>query len=149
MLEDGSAVIGEGKGTLPVCTGCENKDVVMDAFTRGENHRAARVTFLGLFDSGDAADLDDAVIVDKETIVGDENVVLEFAFRSRGHADGRGEVKGKGASSHEGKGCRAGIDLAGEDASDGRACCTTTDNDDALAASLGHCVNGEESGRKE
>jgi hypothetical protein len=96
-----------------------------------------------LFDSRDAADLDGTIAVDEKAIVGDEGSIFKFALGGGCHADGRRKVKGKGTRSHEGKGCRAGIDFGREDASNGRASCATTDDYDTRATSLGHCVNGE------
>lgn len=115
----------------------------MDAFARGEDDGATGLALLALFDSRDAADLDGTIAVDEKAVVRDEGGVFEFVLGGGCHADAGREVKGKGTRCHEGKGCRAGIDLGREDASNGRASCATTDDDDALAASLGHCVSGE------
>jgi len=120
----------------------------VDAVARGEDDGATSPALL--FDSSDAADLDGTVSVDEKAVVGDEGGIFEFVLGGGCHADARREVKGNGTRGHEGEGCRAGIDLGREDASNGRASCATTDDDDALAASLGHCVSGKvrEEGRR-
>lgn len=140
MVEDASTVVGEGKGTLPLCTGCKNEEVVADAFARGQ-HDIAVSAFFVLLNSGDAADLDGAVVLDEKTVVRDERGLFEFAVRGGRHADGGGEMDGKGTRGHEGEARRVRIDFGREDASGGRASCATTDDYDALA---GHCIVGLE-----
>jgi hypothetical protein len=137
VLEDGSTVVREGKGTLPLGTRCKDKEVVMNAFIRRQNDGAVTALF-ALLNGSDTADLDGAIVLDKETFVGDENGVLEFALGGGGHADGGREMKGEGTGSYEGEGSGTSIDLGGEDASDGRAGCATTNDYDAFAAGLGH-----------
>ncbi len=136
MVEDRSTVVGEGKGTLPLCTRCKNEVVIVDAFSRGQNDGAV-TAFLALLDSRDAADLDGAIVLDEETFVRDERGIFEFALGGGCHADGGGEMKGKGTRGHEGEGRCVGIEFGRECASEGRASCTTTNDYDALA---GHCI---------
>src|SRR6267154_4817291 len=95
MFEDGSTVVGEGKGTIPLCTGCKNEEVVVDAFARAQQDSAVTV-FFALFKSRDAADLDVAIVLEKEIVVRDENGLFEFALGGGCHADGGGEMNGKG-----------------------------------------------------
>lgn len=143
MFEEGSAVVRECKGALPQRTGSKDENVVADALARRQNDGSAGMAFFSLFDGSDATDLDGPIVVDKKTVVGNENVVLEFSLGSGGHADGRREVKGERTRSYESKGCRTGIDLCREDACDGRTGCATTHDNDALAVSLRHCISGE------
>lgn len=110
VLEDGSTVIGDGKGTLPLGTRCKNKIVVVNAFAAGQNNGAVPASF-ALLNGSDAADLDGAIVLNKETFVGNEDRVLKFALGGGGHSDGRRKVKGKGTGRHEGKGSCVGIDL--------------------------------------
>lgn len=119
----------------------------MDLFARGKDDGATSLALLAL-DGSNAADLDGTVAIDEKVVVGDEDGIFEFALGGGRHADGCGEVKGKGTGSHEGERCRACINLGGEDASDCGTSCATTDDDDAFAATLGHCRNGVD-GRRE
>ena len=140
MVEDGGTVIGEGKGAIPLRTGCKNEKVVTDAFARGQ-HDIAVTAFFALFDRRDAADLDGAIVLHKEIVVRDERGLFEFVLRGGCHADARGEMNGKRTRGHEGEGRRVRIDFGREDAGDGRASCAATDDYDALA---GHCIVGLE-----
>lgn len=147
MLEDAGTLVGEGNGTIPLRTGCENENVVADAFARGQ-HDTAVATLFALLDGSDAANLDGAVVLDEETVVRDEGGLFEFALRGGRHADGRGKMERKGTRSHEGEARRVGVYFGRENASDGRTSCATTDDYDRLA---GHCIVGLEKriGRKE
>ena len=137
MLEDGSTVIREGEGAVPLGTGCKNEEVVVDAFARGQDHGAV-FAFSALLDAGDATDLDGAVALDEETIVRNENGLFELVLGGGGHPDGGGEVERERTGGHEGERSRVGVDFGGEDAGDGCASCATTDDYDALTAGLGH-----------
>jgi len=136
VLQDGSPVVREGKGTVPFRTRGKNKDIVVDTFTRGEDDGTTSLALLALFDSSDTANLDGTVLLDEKVVVGDKNGIFEFAVGGRCHADGRREVKGKGTRSHEGERCRACINLRGEDASNCSARRATTDDNNAFAVIL-------------
>jgi hypothetical protein len=108
----------------------------MDTFTRGKNDRAA-----GLFawlDGGDTTNLYGTIAIDEKAIIGNEDSILEFALSGGREADAGRIVKDERASSHEGEGSRASIDLGGEEATNISTCCTTTDDNNALAGNLGH-----------
>lgn len=143
MLQDGSPVIRDGKGTVPFRTRGKDKDVVVDSFARREDDGAASLALLALFDSSDTADLDGTVALHEKVVVGNENGIFELALGGCCHADGRREVKGKGTRSHEGERSRVCINLGGEDAGDCSTRCATTDDDDAFAVTLRHCTSGE------
>ena len=145
MLENGSTVVGEGKGTLPLGARCKDQEVVVNAFVRGQYDGAVAALFT-LLNGGDAANLDGAIVLNKKAFVRDENRVFEFALGGGGHADGGREMKGEGTGGYEGEGSGIRIDLGGEDASDGRASCATTNDYDALAAGLGHGMDRRSSG---
>lgn len=142
MLKYSSSVIGEGKRAGPFGPRSKNEDIVLDAFVRGKKDRPGIVLFI-LFDRSDAANLDGTIIVDKKVIIRDENGILKLALSGGGHADGGRKVKGKGTGSYEGEGCCVGVDFGGEDASNGSASCPTTDDDNTLAVSVGHCKRGK------
>lgn len=147
MLEDGSTVIREGEGAVPLGTGCKDEEVVVNAFARGQDDRAV-FAFFALLDAGDATDLDGAVALDEETVVGDEHGLFELVLGGGRHADGGGEVERKRAGGHEGERGRVGVDFGGEDACDGCAGCATTDDYDALTAGLGHGMEWMDRGEK-
>ena len=144
VFEDSIAIIGEGKRTLPLCTGGEHEDVVLDTFTRGKNESATGI--FALLNGGDTTDLYGTIAINEEAIIGNKNIVLEFALRGSSHADAGRKVNGEWSGSHKGERSGASIDLRGEDASDGGTCGTTTDDNNALAGSR-HFQGGEEIGR--
>jgi len=108
----------------------------VDTFARGQHDNAVTASF-ALLNSRGAANLDGSIVLDEETVVCDESGLFEFALRGACHADGGGQMDGKGPSGHEGEGRRVGIDFGREYASDGRAGCAATNDYDALA---GHCI---------
>ena len=141
VLKDGSAIIRKSKGARPFGPRSQNKNVVVDAFVRGKNNRTTcRLSLFSPLDGSDKANLDGTVVVDKKIVIRDKDVILEVTLGGGSHADGGRKVKRKWTSSYEGEVRRVGFDLGGEDASNGCAGCTTTDDDDALAVSLGHCM---------
>jgi hypothetical protein len=141
VLKDGSAIIGESEGAVPLGPRGKNKNIVVDAFIRGENNGAtSRLSFFAPFNRSDTANLDGAIVVDKKIVIRDEHVILEFTLSGGSHTNGGREMKRERAGGYEGEVCCDGVDLGGEDASNGCARCTTTDDNDALAASPGHCI---------
>jgi len=142
VFQDGGPVIREGKRTLPLGTGSKHEEVIIDTFTGGKNNSPSSV--FAEFDGSDTGDFDDAVVFDEKAVVRNEDLVLELALGGGRHADAGRKVNRERARSHKGERSSGGIELGGEDASNGSACGTTTDDDDAFPGTVGHFVGGKE-----